>query len=173
MTEERQFKIAIIGAAGPRYASPEVRVECFPWNRLKKLANLADYDIVILDLLSMTDQRLPDVETFESVINERSVLEVLVSKNQVSPNGNIYVLGDPRFSITQEINFVPVLPSPPYRGAEVSEGAEVSNRQYEIPFLYWTNMEFEWDNRPGDTIERTWEASAGPFKLLDELRWTF
>lgn len=133
-------------------------MDCFPWNRLKKLAKLADYDIVILDLLSMTDQRLPDVGTFESVFNEQSVLEVLVSNSQVRSNGTIYVLGDPRFSITQEIDFVPVPPSPPY------SGAEVSHWQHEIPFLYWTNIEFEWDGRPGDTIERTWAASAGQLK---------
>lgn len=175
MTEERQIKIAVIGAAGPRYASPEVRVECFPWNRLKKLVNLADYDIVILDLLSMTGQGLQDVETVESVLNERSVLEVLVSKNQGGPNGKVYVLGDPRFSITEEINFIPVPPSPPNRGAGVFRAAEASTRQRETPFLYWTNMEFEWDDRPGDTIERTWEASAGRFKrYADKLgRWQY
>ena len=174
MTEVRQKKIALIGASGRRYESREVRVECFPWNRLKKLANLADYDVVILDLLSMTDQSSQNAETLESVLNKRSVLEVLVSKNQEGSNGAIYVLGDPRFSITQESNFLPVPPSP-YRGAGVSRAREVSTRQREIPFLYWTNMEFEWDDRPGDTIERTWEASTGHFKrYADKLgRWQY
>ena len=90
MAEERQQKIALIGAAEPRYESREVRVECFPWGRLKKLTNLADYDVVILDLLSMTDQMLQDVETFKSVLDERSMLEVLISRNQERPNGAIF-----------------------------------------------------------------------------------
>jgi len=177
LTEVRQKKIVVIGASGPQYESREVRVECFPWNRLKKLTNLADYDVVILDLSSMTDQTLQDGETVENVLNERSVLEVLVSRNQGGPDGEIYVLGDPRFSITEEINFLPVPPSPPSRSAGVSRvrAAEASTRQREIPFLYWTNMKFEWDDRPGDTIERTWEASAGQFKrYADKLgRWQY
>ncbi len=175
MTEDRQKKIAVIGARGPRYEAREVRVECFPWNGLKKLTNLADYDVVILDLLSMTGQGLQDVETVESILNERSVLEVLVNRNQGGPNGAIYVLGDPRFSLTEEIDFFPVPPSPPHRGAGVSRAAEASTTQREIPFLYWTNMEFKWDDRPGDTIERMWEASAGQFKrYADKLgRWQY
>jgi hypothetical protein len=91
VTQERQTKIAVIGTAGPRYESGEARVEWFPWNRLKNLKNLADYDNVILDLLSMTDQTLQDGETFDSILNEQSMLEVLVSKNQERPNGAIFV----------------------------------------------------------------------------------
>ena len=47
MTEGRRRKIAVIGAAEPKYDSREVRVACFPWNKLKRLANFADYDAVI------------------------------------------------------------------------------------------------------------------------------
>jgi hypothetical protein len=176
VTQERQTKIAVIGAAGPRHESGEARVEWFPWNRLKKLTNLADYDSVILDLLSMTDQTLQDGETFDSILNEQSMLEVLVSKNQERPNGAIFVLGDPRFCIPGEVDTVPMPFSPPYGGAEVSDDDTApSHGRKEIPFLYWTNMEFEWDDRPGDTIERAWEASAGKFKpFVDKLgRWQY
>jgi len=142
LTEERQQKIALIGAAEPRYESREVRVECFPWNRLKKLTNLVDYDVVILNLLSITDQTLQDIETFDSVLNEKSMLEVLFSKSQKRPNGAFVVLGDPRCSFTRMITPIP------------GSAVPARSRKIEIPFLKWTGMEFSWDNRPGDTIER-------------------
>jgi hypothetical protein len=176
VTQERQTKLAVIGAAGPRHESGEARVEWFPWNRLKNLKNLADYDIVILDLLSMTDQTLQDWETFDSILNEQSMLEVLVNKNQERPNEAIFVLGDPRFCIAGEVDTVPMPFSPPYGGAEVSnDDSAPSHGRNEIPFLYWTNMEFEWDDRPGDTIVSAWEASAGMFKpFVDKLgRWQY
>jgi hypothetical protein len=176
LTEERQQKIALIGALAPRYESREVRVECFPWNRLKKLTNLADYDVVILDLLSMTDETLQYGKSFESVLNEQSMLEVLVSKNQGSPNGAFFVLGDPRFSLTEVMPPILGVPPAPTPGTRVSRGSSRPvSRLREIPFLGWTRMVFSWDDRPGDTIERAWEASAGRFKqFADKLgRWQY
>jgi hypothetical protein len=176
VAEERQHKIAVIGATEPRYESREVRVECFPWNRLKKLTNLADYDVVILDLLSKTHKTLQDVDTFVSVLNEQSMLEVLVSKVYGSPHGIFYVLGDPRFSFVEEMPAPPGAPqmqdppsvprSPTSLDARPLAGNSAgSSRRVEIPFLHWTGMQFSWDKRPGNALERTWEASeVGAFK---------
>jgi hypothetical protein len=148
LTEERQIKIAVIGATEPTYQSPEVRVECFPWNRLKKVANLADYDVVILDLLSLREPEELDVLTFSKVLDIRTAQQVL-SKN----GGAIFVLGDPRFTVKWE-----------------SASAE-----HEEPFLNWTGIKFSWDERPGTTVERAWEASSGPYKpFVDRLvRWEY
>ena len=77
MTEERKIKIAVIGATEPTYQSSEVRVACFPWNRLKKVANLADYDVVILDLLSLKEPEELDVLAFRKVLDVRTVQQVL------------------------------------------------------------------------------------------------
>jgi hypothetical protein len=53
MAEGRTKKIALIGVTGGGYASPEARVECFAWDRLQKATNLADYDAVVIALLSL------------------------------------------------------------------------------------------------------------------------
>jgi hypothetical protein len=137
MTEVRQKKIAIIGSAEPRYDSREVRVACFPWNKLKRLTNLADYDIVIFDLLSLEDPSKLDGNALRKILDLRTAQEVLRKRN-----GAFYVLGDPRFSIK-------------WRSAEGEEWAL---------FLYWTGVRFDWDGRAGDTVEREWRASRGSFK---------
>ena len=147
MTEARQKKIAVIGASGPRYESREVRVECFPWNRLKKVANLADYDVVIFDLLSTQEKEHVDGAL-------KKALDITTARRVLRKSGGaFFVLGDPRFSIK-------------WRSTEGEQSA---------PFLYWTGIEFAWDERPGDTVERYWEASSGPFKpFADALsRWHY
>jgi hypothetical protein len=148
LTEERQKKIAVIGATGSRYESPEVRVEWFPWNRLKKASNLADYDIVVINLLSLQDKVSLDGDTLRKVLDIRTAQEVLRKSG-----GAFVVLGDPRFSVK-------------WRSAEGQQSA---------PFLYWTGVEFAWDERDGDTVERYWQASHGAFKpFADALsRWNY
>jgi hypothetical protein len=108
---DRPKKIALIGATGYEYASPDVRVECIAWNRLKKATNLADYDVVIIDLLSLQDRERLDGGALRKALNIRTAQEVLRK-----PGGAFYVLGDPRFSVT-------------WRAAE---------GQQSVPFLYWT-----------------------------------
>ena len=95
MAEGRPKKIALIGTTGYDYGSPEARVECFPWNRLKKVSNLADYDVVILNLLSRGDSAGLDSVTFRKMLNVRIAQEVLRKTD-----GAIFVLGDPRFDLT-------------------------------------------------------------------------
>lgn len=148
MAEERQKKIALIGAAGYGYGSSEVRVECFRWDRLKKVSNLADYDVVILNLLSLNDPRRLDVGAFRKMLDVRIAQQVL----RKSDSG-IFVLGDPRFRVECHSN-----------------GAK-----HEEPFLTWTGIGFSWDGRPGDTVELTYEASRGPFKTFaDKLsQWNY
>jgi hypothetical protein len=77
LTKERQTKIAVTGAPEPRYESSEVRVECFPWNRLKKITNIADYDAVVLNLLSLEDPSKLDVLTFRRVLDIHTARQVL------------------------------------------------------------------------------------------------
>jgi hypothetical protein len=82
-----------------------VRVECFRWDRLKKATNLADYDVLILNLLSVEGSGSLDAEAVRSVLSVSTMLEVL-SKGWGGSNGAIFVLGDPRFNIVE--------PSPEY-----------------------------------------------------------
>lgn len=148
MAEGRPNKIAVIGATGYEHASPEARVECFAWNRLRKASNLADFDTVVINLLSFQDKERLDGGALRKALNVRTAQEVLRKRG-----GAFYVLGDPRFSVT-------------WRSAEGEHSA---------PFLYWTGIDFAWDERSGDTIERDWRANRGPFKpFADSLsRWNY
>ncbi len=145
---ERTTKIALIGATGYGYSTSEARVDCFPWDRLRKIANLADYDVVILDLLSLQEPKDLDVLVLRKMLDFRTAQQVL-SKEE----GFICVLGDPRFTIEWE-----------------SELAK-----HEEPFLSWTGVEFLWDDRPGTTVERGFEAQHGVLKRFADkfVRWDY
>lgn len=139
----------MVGANGYTYASDEVRVECYPWDRLKKVPNLADYDIVILNALESAGSTRMDGDVLKRILDVRTTQEVLRKRG-----GAFYVLGDPRFEVT-------------WRSDEGEQSA---------PFLYWTGVEFAWDERPGDTLERHWDAGdRGRFKpFADALsRWKY
>jgi hypothetical protein len=133
LAEDRPKKIALIGATGYDFTSPEARVECFASDRLKKATNLADYDIVVFDVLSLQDKERLDGGTLRKVLDTRTAQEVLRKRG-----GAFYVVGDPRFSIT-------------WRSADGEQSA---------PFLYWTGAEFAWDERPGDTVVQRWEKDG-------------
>ena len=45
MAQDRQKKVALLGATGYQFGSSKARVECFNWERLKKAGNLADFDM--------------------------------------------------------------------------------------------------------------------------------
>jgi hypothetical protein len=87
----KQRKIVVLGATGSRYESPEVRVEWFPWNKVKKVPNLADYDEVVIDLLSLQDPASLDGGALRRALDVRTTHEVLQKID-----GAFYVLGDPR-----------------------------------------------------------------------------
>jgi len=50
LAKDRPKKIALIGATGCEYGSSEARGKSFAWDRLKKFRNLADYNLVNLNL---------------------------------------------------------------------------------------------------------------------------
>lgn len=149
MAEDRQKKIALIGAKGYAYSSSEARIECFPWDRLNKVSNLADYDVVILDLLPLGDVERLDYVAFRKLLNVRTAQEVLGKRDSA-----IFVLGDPRFHVKWR------------------SGDDLHSE----PFLAWTGVEFRWDDRNGDTVERSYEAKErGPYKpFADKLtQWSY
>jgi hypothetical protein len=45
-------RVIVLGAETPRVQSAELRVDCLPWDDLKKGFNLLDYDTPIVNLLS-------------------------------------------------------------------------------------------------------------------------
>jgi hypothetical protein len=148
MIENKRKKIALIGATGYKPNSEESRVECFSWDKLKKARNLADYDILVLNLLSLGDRKHLDAESFRAALNVQTTHDILTS------DGEIFVLGDPRFDL--EVG---------HKGRE----------DYSEPFLSWTGLKFAWDGRPGTSVVRHWDAKNGIFKTFaDSLKsWDY
>lgn len=125
---ERAKKAVVIGAEGYSMATDEVAVSCYSWKNIKKIKNICDYDYVLVNLLSISDENSRndvDWKQVNTVLCLKNTLEVLRHK------GLIVIVGDPRFStsITSE------------------------TKSIQKPFLDWTGMLFIWDNSPGDTID--------------------
>lgn len=120
-------KIAIIGARGFQRRDEDVRIECFAWNRLNKIKNLRDYDVIIIDLLTIKD---PEDIKWKDLLKHLIPAETAAI---LTSECNIFVIGDPRF--------------------ELQEPAKNRKKIVSKPFLAWTGMEFFWDKRPGDTVD--------------------
>lgn len=123
---DRMEKIALIGALGYQRQSADLQLDCFPWDKVADIGNLRDYDVVLLDLLSLEQVTTVDWSSLFNSLNPQSMAQIL------GPGGRIIVIGDPRFSIRRR--------SP--------NGRE----DIEEPFLAWTGVNFDWDNQPGDTV---------------------
>jgi len=88
----RQRKIALIGARGYKLQSAEVKVSSYPWDHLDEIANLRDFDTVILDLLSVPST--VDWNRFTEILNIYTMNDI------VKVGGGIIVIGDSRFRVT-------------------------------------------------------------------------
>jgi len=125
----RKRKILVLGAKGYEFANESRKVFCVEWNSTANIQNIRDYDVLILNLLSLSDEDkkdLPWQDIFRK-LSYKSCLDII--KNQ----GRIYILGDPRF--------------------KVGILDEETNEKTEIPFLSWTGIDYYWDSEPGDSKE--------------------
>lgn len=124
--DKHMRKIVIIGVKGYRTATENRNVASFPWDELTKVKNLADYDIIILNLPSITSTTV-DWSAFTKMLNLETMKDVLRHE------GQFIVIGDPRFMV----------PISKTGQQEVTEQ----------PFLFWTGMSFYWDPLPGNTVD--------------------
>ena len=131
----RQRKIMLIGATGYNQSDDEIRIECFEWREIKKIKNIKDYDVLILDLLKL------DTEEARKKIKWKHFMSILnfeITRDIILNNGMIIVIGDPRFTIIDETT----------RKDGGSKQIIASNI---VNFLDWSGLVFYWDNRSGTT----------------------
>lgn len=126
-------KVALIGAKGYEHTTEGLRVDCFTWPKLNKINNIRDFDIIIINLLSLKDEIARETVSwneFSSLFRFSSAMDILLNR------GAIIILGDPRFSI------------------EIKEPSKENGRELKStrPFLTWTGVAFFWDSEPGDTV---------------------
>ncbi|MGD0569823.1 MAG: hypothetical protein ABSA78_15590 [Candidatus Sulfotelmatobacter sp.] len=131
----------MIGAKGYNAHSAEIRVSSYAWDSLDEVPNLRDFDVVILDLLSVRGEA--DYESLGKILDIHAMTDIL------NTEGTILVLGDPR----------------PEIHSENSDG----------PFLDWTGISFDWDDKPGDTIELSsdWSYESYQGYLQHLKRWDY
>lgn len=123
----RKRKIIMLGCKGYERNNDEMLVDCFRWDELSNIKNVRDYDTVIVNLLSLPSTTPPlDGDVVFEHLNIVSTLEI------VRNNGEIFIIGDPRFDV------------------EVTDNDD-KNKKIKRPFLRWTGIEFFWDDSPGDT----------------------
>ncbi len=130
------MKVVVIGSQSFRHRSPDVLLESFSWGDLRRLKNLRDYDRIVINLLSANAETI-DWKYFVSLLNP------VTSKDVLGPEGEIVVIGDPRFDI-------PV--------ASTTEAAETT------PFLAWTLTDFLWDDVPSDSLHWSQSYQFDEFK---------
>ncbi len=152
MSSQRTVRIALFGAGG--YRGTDSRpITCFPWDTISTSINPSDYDVLVINLLSLRDHSTVDWRAFFEMMNLRSMMQVI--DNQ----GKIIVLGDPRFRVQYS-------PSPRY---DIPDSAVA-----EADFLAWTGLIFTWDDRPGTSIEFNPEYWTQYARYLRNLRrWNY
>jgi hypothetical protein len=119
-------KILLIGAKGYDRAKEGLRLDCVTWDKLSDILNVRDYDVLVINLLSIksvAERKKVDWKKFDELLDFRATSDILVHE------GEIFVLGDPRFEIP------------------------IPNEKIIKPFVDWTGATFVWDNQPGDTIK--------------------
>lgn len=134
-------KILILGANGYGFSNETTRVFSVGWDDLHKIKNLRDYDVLILDLFTP-----PPVGEWQRLYDLLDA-EVMVS---ILRNGEILVLGDPRFQIETSLQ---------------------SGGRVRRPFLEWTSVQFQWHDEPGDTVVVTDDYRLANYQpYLEQLR---
>jgi len=123
-------KILIIGSSAYKRFDSEIRIDCYSWRKVGQIKNPRDYHTLIIDLLSISDEKSRSQVPWDEV---HSKLSTYTFTQIAKRGGRIVLIGDPRFRI----------PAPK------KSSTRHSNR--EIPFLEWTGFKFHWDNSPGDT----------------------
>lgn len=117
-------KILLIGTKGYDRAKGGLRLDCVTWDKLSDISNVRDYDVLLIDLLKINmpaEQKKVNWIKFNELLNFHAASDILTH------DGEIIVLGDPRFEI------------PNGRGTQA--------------FLDWTGATFVWSGRPGDTVK--------------------
>jgi len=131
-------KLLLIGATGYDRVKDGLRLDCVSWDELSGIQNVRDYDVLVLNLLSIgTDaaRKKVDWEKFNELLDFPATSDILTHK------GRIIVLGDPRFEI------------PNLRESGTKK------------FLNWTGATFAWDSQPGDTVKF---AESGNYEEFED-----
>jgi hypothetical protein len=122
-----QKRVLILGSDSFRTQRRELLIVSKRWDQVGANVNIRDYDVLILNLLSVGDPKDVAWPQVEAQLNRGTVIDLLQS------GGEIVVLGDPRFRWTHG----------------QTESQQIDAPGGLVDFLDWTAMTFDWDDSPG------------------------
>src|SRR4030043_1343433 len=122
----RQRKIILIGTTGYNQSDDEIKIDCFKWEEIQKIDNITDYDVLILNLLKLDTEEARKRVKWEHFI---SILNFASASGILSNNGEIIVIGDPRFTIIDET-------------VERGEKSKQIIKSNTVKFLDWSGLDF-------------------------------
>lgn len=125
-------------------------VSCYAWENLINLPDIADFDVVVIDLLTLPDSiKDVDWDSFLAKFNADAFGKVVL------PGGQFLVIGDPRLSI-------PVI----YRGFRGTQS-----------ILAWTGFSFEFEGDEGQNFQcntsSNYKFAARYLKQLRRYTWAY
>jgi len=132
--ESRQKKILVVTNAMPPKVSTSWKVVSIPWNKLDRLPNLSDFDVLVIDLSSCENRDSVDWETLAQKLSTRTFFDI------AGNGGKVLVIGDPTFAWQRD--------------------APKGTAFFQEKFLSWTGVEFTWKQDSGDTVESTKYGAA-------------
>lgn len=127
----------LIGADGYTSQNEGHVLKCCPWDKLRKLQNMSDFDTVVVNLLTLATPEKLDANAFQRAFTLKSMAEVL------GHQGRIVVIGDPRKRI---------IPTDATR-----RSSEASVIVEESTALAWTKLGMAWDDRSGQSVTVAFE----------------
>jgi hypothetical protein len=88
----RKSKALILGSSGYQRANEKLQIVSKDWSKINRVKNIRDYDVVVINLLSLENKELVDWEYFDDLITFKNSIDILRN------GGVIFIIGDPRFS---------------------------------------------------------------------------
>src|SRR4051812_27572736 len=124
----RPQHVIVIGAEGLARTTDHVHLRTFGWQEVARTTNLSDADAIVFNFLTVADPSAVDWSAlFRALSPSVAIADVLMH------GGRLIFLGDPRFQVQ-------------WTGEE--------DKAHDDASLWWTGLQFGWDGRPGESVER-------------------
>ncbi len=129
-------KILLIGAEGYLHSDERIQLTSHPWHRLSAIRNVAVFDEVIVNLVTLSVAKKLDLQAYENVFSIEHMGEIL------SHGGRIILLGDPRQqAFPSEVN---------HKETPFGRATQTRNAKW---FLDWTRLGIQWDERTCTAVQ--------------------
>jgi hypothetical protein len=125
---KRHQNVIVIGSEGLDQSTDQARLRTFSWQDVEQIPNLSDADAIVFNVLTLADPGAVDwLALFQALTPSVAIGDILAH------GGCLIFLGDPQFRVQ-------------WTGED--------GQPHDDPFLWWTGLHFDWDNRPGESVER-------------------